>query len=127
METDEDQHRRFDRTNTPGLAFLRTMVLLNGGAILALLIFMGNASTQTFVTLTVTSIQCSIKLFLIGITSIMIGLVVSYIHEALAVGSRLKKILGASVISVNTICSIISLGSFFFGVTAVINGAQATP
>jgi hypothetical protein len=124
METDASQHQRFERANTLGLAYLRTMILLNGGAILALLTFIGSASAQTFINVSVESIQNAMGLFLIGITTMMVGLIVSYIHEALAPGSRTKEILSNAVITLNGICSLCSLLSFVIGVLVIIYGAQ---
>ena len=124
METDTSQQQRFERANTLGITYLRTMVILNGGAILALLTFIGNASAQSTVIISVGSIQVSICLFLIGIVTMMVSLVTSYVHEAVAPGSRVKYFLSKTVITINALCGLASLIFFVLGVSFIISGAQ---
>ena len=126
METENSRNSRFEQANTLGLAYLRSLIALNGGAILALLTFIGNASAQTFVTVPLNSIKCSMTAFLIGIASMLIGLLISYSYTAPAPDSKYKVFWDTKVIALNTFCGLVSLTSFISGVAILIAGAQNT-
>ncbi|WP_170402736.1 hypothetical protein [Ruegeria arenilitoris] len=116
---------RLEQANVLGLAYVRSIILLNAGGILALLTFLGNASAQTAVSISLSAIKLAMASFLAGISAILLALLVSYSFTASAPGTSYHKFWDKHIIATNTVLGIASLGIFVFGVASLIKGAQS--
>ncbi|MBE1291475.1 MAG: hypothetical protein GJ677_03200 [Rhodobacteraceae bacterium] len=126
MSSESGEISRLEQANTLGLAFMRTIVLLNGGGILALLTYLGNASAQTQVQIGVASIKLSIALFLAGITSVLMALVISYTFTASAPETRWSRFWNSWIIPLNGVLALVSVVAFVAAVLSLLFGAHAT-
>ena len=126
MPSEDSEISRMERADTLGLAFLRTIILLNGGAILSVLTFMGNVQEHSAIVFELRSIQCAMWAFLAGIVSILIGLVVSYSYTATAPEYCWHKFWDSWIIPLNSILAVVSIAAFVFGVGSLIFGSYAT-
>ena len=113
---------RLEQSNVLGLAFVRTMILLNAGGILALMTFIGNASAQTAVYLSLGAIKLAMLSFLVGIASILLALLISYSATASAPETSYSKFWNKRIIATNATLALISLGLFTFGVAVLLCG-----
>jgi hypothetical protein len=121
----EDQDiARISGAHELGLVHVRSMILLNGGAFTVLLAYMASASTDAIIRFNADSVQKSIFLFLAGIVSIMLALLLSYMYTALNFKSGTRNWLDAKLIPANIILGVISLGCFSFGVISLARSVQ---
>jgi vacuolar-type H+-ATPase subunit I/STV1 len=127
MANEQSEDSRLEQANTLGLEFLRAIILLNGGAILSLLTFIGNASGNAAFQLNLDSVRTSMLAFLIGIVSVLFGLIVSYSYTATAPGYRWRVFWDKHLIKLNALLGLVSLMAFAFGVFSLIIGTEATP
>ena len=126
MTTENSEISRLEQANSLGLEYVRTIVLLNGGAILALLSFIGQSSTDAAIQFDLSSVKCAMWSFLLGIVSILFGLIISYSYTATAPGWSYKEFWDARIIKFNSFLGIASLLAFVFGVASLIFGAGVT-
>ena len=125
MPSNEREISRLQRADALGLAFLRTIILLNAGAILAILTFIGNAETSHIIQFEIDSIKCAMWAFLVGITSTLTGLVISYSYTASAPQTCWHKFWDKYLIRLNFLIAAISVSAFVYGVARLINGSGA--
>ena len=123
MATEQSEISRLQQANTLGLEYLRTVVLLNGGAILALLTFMGNASDSAAIQFSLGSVQTAMLAFLFGIVVNLIALIVSYTFTATAPQQRYHQFWDRWIIALNAVMALTSLGAFVYGVIKLVLGA----
>ena len=114
---------RQERATSLGLAFLRSILLLNGGGILALLTFLGNASAQTMVTIPLGSIKWAMFCFLAAIASMMFGLLVSYAFTATTPESRFANFWNEHIVKFNFSLGFFALSAFIAALCILIFGA----
>jgi hypothetical protein len=114
---------RLQRADALGLAFVRTTILLNSGAILAVLTFAGNADASRMIWFEFESIKSAMWSFLIGIASILLALIVSYSYTATAPQYAWHKFWDHWVIPFNVVLGLLSVGAFLFGVAVLISGS----
>jgi hypothetical protein len=118
---------RQERATSLGLAFLRSILLLNGGGILALLTFLGNASAQTMVTIPLQSIKWAMFCFLVAISTMMLGLLVSYAFTATTPGSKFSEFWNYHIVTLNSILGAVSLSAFIVALSILIVGTSQVP
>ncbi len=123
--TQQAEISRLEQTNALGLAYLRTMILLNGGGLLALLTYLGNASAQTAVSIPLTHIKFAMTCFLIGIVSIMVTLLVSYSFTATNPQTSYSQFWNRWIVLFNGGMALVCLISFCLSVVALLNGAES--
>jgi hypothetical protein len=116
---------RLEQANTLGLAYLRTMVTLNGGAILALLTFIGNAQAQTAFFVPLHTLRLSLACFLVALVSLLVALVVSYSFTATAPESRYSIFWNRWIVALNSILALMSLVTFALGVLFLLLGTSS--
>jgi len=124
MPFKDDESARIQAADQLGLAFVRTIILLNGGAIIALFTFVGNSTENSLIQFSVSSIKCSITAFLIGITTTLVGLVTSYVFYANPSETKIHKFFDEWVVAINGTFGITSVVSFVWGVLSLIRGAN---
>lgn len=124
LESEASRIARIEQANTLGLSFVKTIILLNGGAVLATLTFMGNADANAYINLSVGSIKLSLSMFLVGITSVLTALLISYSFTATAPGQKYEQYWDRWIIIFNSVLGLISIGAFVFGVIALIVGTE---
>ena len=124
MAGENSEIARLETATTLGLSYLRTMVTLNGGAILALLTYLGNANTQGMVYIPLQSIKCSMGAFLAAICLMMLGMIVSYSFTANDPNSAYSRFWNNWIVPVNSVVGLLSLALFVTGVCFVLAGAE---
>lgn len=117
----QDQDR-INRADQLGLAMVRTLVLLNGGAILSVMTFLGNAAAQTKVTIETIAITCAIQAFLFSIVSTLFALGVSYTFYAIQPESKYSEFWNNWIVPFNTVLILSSIVGFVVGVIFLLNG-----
>jgi hypothetical protein len=127
MASESSEISRLEEANRLGLAYLRTLVLLNGGAILALLTFLGSASTSPIVQFDLASIKCAMWAFLVGISLMLFALLISYSYTATAPEQSWRKFWDDRIITLNSVLGLGALIAFFVGVSSLILGAVSPP
>lgn len=125
MPTEQSEISRLEQANALGLEYLRTVVLLNGGAILALLTFLGNSKVDASVQFTLRSVKTALLAFLVGIVAVLVGLIVSYTYTATPLEYRYHQFWNRWIVTLNAVLAIVSLGAFVLGVSCLILGATA--
>ena len=126
MANEQSEDSRLEQANTLGLEFLKAIILLNGGAILSLLTFIGNASASAAFQLNLESVRISMLAFLVGIVSVLFGLLISYSYTATAPGDSWRVFWDRHLIKLNAILGLVSLMAFAIGVGSLIIGTEAT-
>jgi len=107
-----------------GLAFFKSLILLNSGAIVVLVTHMGTAKSDAAFRFNLNAIKSSMTVFLIGIVLIMTSLLISYIYTALSPYEKLKTWLDTKIIGTNAILALGSLSCFVAGVAILVFGAN---
>jgi multisubunit Na+/H+ antiporter MnhB subunit len=115
---------RQERANALGLAFLRAILILNGGGILALLTFLGNASAQTVVTIPLVTIKLAMLCFLIAIAVMMLGLLFSYSFTAMPPESKFVEFWNRHIVKLNFYSGVVSLTAFIVSVSILLVGSS---
>ena len=123
MSSENSEVSRLQRADALGLSLVRTTILLNSGAILAVLTFAGNADATRMIWFELGSIKCAMWSFLIGIVSILLALIFSYSYTATAPQYAWHKFWDDWIILFNSILSIVSVVSFVVGVAMLISGS----
>lgn len=124
MSSEDSEVSRLQRADALGLAFVRTSILLNSGAILAVLTFAGSADVSRMIWFEFGSIRCAMWSFLIGIASILLALIFSYSYTATAPCYAWHKFWDDWIILFNSILGIVSMGAFLVGVAILISGSS---
>jgi hypothetical protein len=128
MQDSAGEISRFDRANSLGLAYLRSTLLLNGGGIIALLTFLGNASAQTAISIPLMTIKIAMSFFLLAISSMMLGLLISYSYTASAPDTDYSEFWNRHIIKLNSICGAVALTCFVLAVLYLVFGStQVAP
>lgn len=125
MVNEQSEISRLQQVDTLGLEYFRTVVLLNGGAILALLTFMGNASDGAAVQFSLASVKAAMSAFLVGIVVMLIALIISYSYTATGPGYRYRDYWDKKIIAANAVLASVSLIAFVCGVANLISGAAS--
>lgn len=123
MSSENSEVSRLQRADTLGLAFVRTAILINAGAILAILTFAGNADSSRMIWFEFESIKSAMWSFLVGIGSILLALIFSYSYTATAPQYSWHKFWDRWIITFNCGFASTSVGAFLFGVATLINGS----
>ncbi|AGI69560.1 hypothetical protein OAN307_c41620 [Octadecabacter antarcticus 307] len=123
-ETYTAKKDRFDRADQLGLAFMRTLILLNGGAILSVLTFLGNASSQTNVTIQTGCIISAMIAFLVAIVAVLLGLGVSYTFYAINEQSSWSQFWNNWIVPFNAVMGLTSLFGFTIGLVLLLLGVE---
>jgi hypothetical protein len=121
---DHEDIARIKGAHDLGLAFVRSIILLNGGAFAVLLAYMAGSSTESLVSFQLSGLQCAMSFFLTGIVSVLITLIVSYVYTALNFLSPMRQWLGNKIILLNAFFCLFSLASFVSGVSILIWSAE---
>lgn len=82
----EGQKEQFQSTIEVGVQVLKTAILINGGAAIALLTFMGNTNGN----IEVIFLVGALKFFSTGVTSATLGGFLTYVAQRLHLGSIIK-------------------------------------
>ena len=125
MLSEQSEINRLQQANALGLEYLRTVVLLIGGAILALLTFMGNASQDAAIQFSIEAVKGSMIAFLVGIVAVLVALIVSYTYTATAPSEGYHKFWDGWIIPLNAVLAVVSLAAFVCGVIQLVVGAGA--
>ena|GEM_PF-3549086 len=120
METENEEIARISGAHELGLAFVRSSILLNGGAFVVLLGYMATATEEAQVVISLGGLKFALGFFLFGIVSVMTALGVSYVYTALNNLSPIKHSLDTKIIPLNAILCALSLGFFIAGVLILI-------
>ncbi|MBC7131540.1 MAG: hypothetical protein H5U16_00350 [Roseovarius sp.] len=126
MTSKDSEVSRLGRADALGLAFVRTTIILNSGAILAILTFAGNADASRMIWFEFESIKCAMWSFLVGIASILLALIISYSYMATAPQYCWHSFWDNWIIPFNVVLGILSVGAFLFGVGVLISGSVST-
>lgn len=124
MDDESSEISRLERADKLGVEFVRATMILNGGAVLALLAFVGDSGGNPLLTFRLESVANSMWAFLIGITLMMFALIVSYSFTASAPETRYHQFWNNWIIRLNALCGIASLISFVVGVSSLIVGIE---
>lgn len=122
---DQSEISRLEQANVLGLEYLKAMILLNGGAIIALLTFIGNASDDAAIQFSLPHVRAALSFFLTGICSILLALILSYSYTATNPMASYHKFWNNYIIPTNCVLALISLAGFVIGAASLILGAQA--
>jgi hypothetical protein len=125
MGSGQSEDSRLEQANTLGLEYLRTLILLNGGAILALFTFMGNASGDAAIQFSLSAVKCAMAAFVIAIVFMLISLVISYSYTATAPGHSYRDFWDKWIITINSLLGVASLALFVIGFFSLIIGATS--
>lgn len=125
MTSKDSEVSRLARADALGLAFVRTTIILNSGAILAILTFAGNADAARMIWFEFESIKCAMRSFLLGIVSILLALIISCSYTATAPQYAWHKFWDKWIIRFNSFLGIVSVGAFVVGVGILISGSVA--
>ncbi|MFP4451308.1 MAG: hypothetical protein ACLFP0_10320 [Rhodosalinus sp.] len=121
---DNENIARIQGAHELGLAFVRAVVLLNGGAFTVLLAYMAGARMDSLVTFGLAGLKTAMYCFLSAIVLVLAALLVSYIYTALNFQSPLRQRLDTKIIPINAVLSFASLALFAFGVVSLIRTAE---
>lgn len=124
MSSENHELSRQDRANALGLAFLSSILLLNGGGILALLTFLGNASAQTVVTIPLATIKVAMVCFLVAIAAMMLGLLISYSFTAMPPETKFAKFWDRHIVRLNFYMGVVSWAAFIIAVLILVAGSS---
>jgi hypothetical protein len=125
VQGENSEISRLEQANTLGLAYLRTMVTLSGGAILALLTFIGSAQAQTAIHIPLLTIQISLACFLGAVVAPLLALLVSYSFTATAPESGYSHFWNRWIVPFNSVLAVTSLGAFALGVVLLLLGISS--
>ena len=126
MSQSDREISRLEQANTLGLSYLRTMVTLNGGAILALLTYLGNSATTARFFIPLDTIKCSLASFLVALCSLLLALLISYTFTASSPETGWSKFWNDWIIPLNAFCALVSLFGFTVGSLVLVLGATPT-
>ncbi len=121
MPTNEEEIARIEGAHQLGLVFVRSSILINGGAFVVLLGFMATSTDASLFTISLSGLKIALSCFLTGIVSVMASLVLSYTYTAPNFESRTRKWLDNKVIPANAVLSLISLAPSWQGRVIVTN------
>ncbi|MEM1074816.1 MAG: hypothetical protein AAF665_00055 [Pseudomonadota bacterium] len=99
---------------------MKTLILINSGACVVLMTYMGNASSSSAFAIPLFAVKWSLGAFLTGIISILAGLGFSYCYTALHPSVQAKQSMDGWVIPFNTACGAVALLAFLTGVVVLI-------
>ncbi|MFX0542195.1 hypothetical protein ACEWPM_010745 [Roseovarius sp. S4756] len=111
---------RIQAADQLGVTFAKTLITMNAGAILALLTFIAGAKNQSLFTFSVWSLQWAMALFLAGIVSILLALLVSYYFYAHPPESKTHQFLNKFIAVVNAFFAFSSTAFFVGGVILLL-------
>ena len=120
MPTENEEIARIAGAHELGLAFVRSSILINGGAFVVLIGYMAASNKDSLITFSLAGLKFSLSSFLVGIVSVMAALVTSYAYTAPNFSSPSKHWLDTKIIPINVILCSISLISFVLGVVSLI-------
>jgi hypothetical protein len=123
MPTDEDISR-IQGAHELGLAFVRSVILLNGGAFAILMSYMAASDTNSLVGFSVVGLKMAMLCFLAGIVSVLMTLITSYLYTALNFQSPLRQWLDTKIIGSNVILCVLALLAFVFGVVTLVSTVE---
>lgn len=123
---DQSEISRLEQANILGLEYFKAMILLNGGAIIALLTFIGNASDVAAIQFSLPYVRTALWFFLCGICSILVALIISYSYTATEHMALYHQFWDRFIIPTNCVLALISLASFVIGAASLILGAEAS-
>jgi uncharacterized membrane protein YidH (DUF202 family) len=123
-ETKNERIERIKGAHELGLAFVKTLILINSGACVVLMTYMGNANNASAFGVPLPAVKWSLAAFLVGILSILSALGYSYFYTALHPSVKKKQSMDGLVIPFNTVCGLISLLAFVVGVIILIVCAE---
>ncbi|TFL19220.1 hypothetical protein [Jannaschia formosa] len=106
--------------NELGLAFARTIVLLNGGAFAILLAYLGSASSTSAFVVSIDGLQRALSSFLLALLLMLAAILYSYVRYALPPEMGTARYLENSVVGVNAVCGIGAVICFAYGVIVLI-------
>ncbi len=124
--TDNQEISRLTDARELGLAFFKSLILLNSGAIVVLVTHMGTAKSDAAFSFSLIAIKFSMAAFLIGIVLILVSILISYVYTALSPAEKLKHWLDTKIIGTNAVLSLASLSCFVCGVAFLVFGANVT-
>lgn len=120
----EAEIARLEQVNLLGLTYLSTVIILNGGAMLAVLSVIGSSTSESPISFDLASLKCAMTAFLVGIGTIMIALLVSYIFTANNAASGLTAFLNTKIVLINSLLALVSLAALVCGILSLIVGVQ---
>jgi uncharacterized membrane protein YidH (DUF202 family) len=124
-ETNEQEIARIGLANEIGLAYLKTLILLNSGSVVVLMTHMGTAKADAAFRFSLDAIKNSMLAFLFGMASILIAVIISYVYTSLNHQAKLKTWLDSWIIPFNASLGLFSLISFITGVAKLICSVSA--
>lgn len=125
MPTENEEIARISGAHELGLAFVRSSILINGGAFVVLLGYMTASSKTSLVVVSLGGIKVAMSCFLVGIVSVLLALATSYLYTAPNLDSRLKRWFDAKIIPLNFVLCLVSLSAFTIGVATLICSSSA--
>ena len=120
MPTENEEIARISGAHELGLAFVRSSILINGGAFVVLIGYMATSTESSLIKFSLPGLKFAMTCFLIGVTSVMLALGISYVYTAPNSASPTKHWLDNKIIPTNAVLCMISLGAFCFGVISLI-------
>ena len=120
MPTENEEIARLSGAHELGLAFVRSSILINGGAFVVLLGYMATSSETSLVVFSLKGLKLSLSCFLVGIVAVMTALGASYLYTAPNHESTIKRWFDTKIIAVNVILCLISLSAIAIGVMSLI-------
>jgi hypothetical protein len=124
-ETDEQEIARISGAHELGLVFFRTIILLNGGAFVVLMTYLGGAKSDAAFLVSLEAIRFAMKAFLVALGAMLLALLISYLYTAMNHAVKLKKFLDSALIPLNVILSVIAIAAFVCGVLTLLNGTNS--
>ncbi|MFT6074928.1 MAG: hypothetical protein ACJAZ1_001851 [Yoonia sp.] len=122
MSGDEDI-ARIEGTHAIGLAFVRSCILLNGGAFAILLAYMASSTKQSLIKPSFTGLRLALSCFLGSIILVMSALLYSYVYKALNFESLARTWFDGKIIPLNANVCFLSLIAFSADVVTLINSS----
>jgi hypothetical protein len=115
---------RLEASDRLGMMFARTIILLNGGAFVVLLAYLGGASEESQFSLSISGITRALYAFLLALAAMLIALLISYVRYAVPPQFSLGAWLSAKIVHVNFSMACVAVFGFVYGVIVLINSAS---
>lgn len=126
MNDYEIEKARLEAADRLGLAFARTVILLNGGAFVVLLAYLGSSSTESIFLIPLEGLRRAMYGFLSAILCMLVALFASYIRYAIPFDFKTGEWLGRNIVRINSTCAVLSIIGFTYGVWILIQMAKTT-
>lgn len=111
---------RLQAADQLGVTYVKTLVTINAGAILAVVTFIAGAKKKSLFTSEVWSLQYAMASFMTGIVTILCALIISYFFYAHPPESKTHQFFNRHIVIVNGFMAVIALACFVGGVSILL-------